>query len=420
MTGSIGNRATSKETFMNLLKVFIGPGCLSLPYAFTKGGFLLAPLVLILMTLMVYRNMRLLIGIKEQLKRQHPDRQSSSYGDITRHVLGASAGKLVDYVIVSMQLGICTVYFRFIPTNLHSTMKSIPEDYFLLMIAPFLIGLTWIRHMKQLAVFSTFANFATVVTIVVVLMFAGENIIENGGIAPDLPMQRIATVPVFFGSVIYSFEGCGSVPSIHDSMLEPTEFNNVLRQAGIVVFFCFIFTGMLCYLSYGDITNGSITAELAHRSLNPIVACLNVLIALAVGLTYPMQAYAAVEVLERKLQIRDPVIEDTAEEVTPTSGAVTGRRTKQIIFRTCLVVATAVLAGSVTQLGLIVSFFGSVNGSLIALILPPILDNYARKNAAPRATLVNWITIVFGTLGGTAGAMICIRDVMKGESHSLE
>jgi len=404
---------------MNLLKVFIGPGCLSLPYAFTKGGFLLAPLVLILMTLMVYRNMRLLIAIKEQLKQHHPDRQSSSYGDITRHVLGASAGKLVDYVIVSMQLGICTVYFRFIPTNLHSTMQSVPENHFLLMIIPFLIGLTWIRHMKQLAVFSTFANLATVITIFVVLLFAGEHMIENGGIAPDLPLQRLATVPVFFGSVIYSFEGCGSIPSIHDSMLEPSEFNHVLRQSGIVVFMCYILTGMLCYLSYGDITNGSITAELAHRSINPIIASLNVLIALAVGLTYPMQAYAAVEVLERKLNIRDPVIDDHAE--TPASnGEGSSRRTKQLVFRTLLVLGTALCAGSVKQLGLIVSFFGSVNGSLIALILPPILDNHARKSSGTRAYLVNWVTILFGSIGGTMGAIICINDVMTGESSGAE
>ena len=47
-----------------------------------------------------------------------------------------------------------------------------------------------------------------------------------------LPVAKLATVPLFFGNVIYSFEGCGSVPSIHESMLVPGEFNAVLGYMG--------------------------------------------------------------------------------------------------------------------------------------------------------------------------------------------
>ena len=53
----------------------------------------------------------------------------------------------------------------------------------------------------------------------------------------------------------------------------------------------------------GEITNGSITAELGHRTQNHVLNFLNLLIAVAVGLTYPLQAYAAIEVLERKLKL---------------------------------------------------------------------------------------------------------------------
>ena len=74
--------------------------------------------------------------------------------------------------------------------------------------------------------------------------------------------------------------------------------------------------------------------------------------------------------LERNLDIRD-----TATDAVPNMGsnASLSPRKKQIIFRTLLVLMTALVAASVSHLGLIVSFFGSVNGSLIALILPPFL-----------------------------------------------
>jgi hypothetical protein len=48
------------------------------------------------------------------------------------------------------------------------------ETSWLLVITPFLAALTWIRHMKQLAVFSKFANLATIITIAVILGFAGR------------------------------------------------------------------------------------------------------------------------------------------------------------------------------------------------------------------------------------------------------
>ena len=60
----------------------------------------------------------------------------------------------------------------------------------------------------------------------------------------------------------------------------------VLGQASVVIFACFIFTGQLCYLSYGEINSGSITAELASRSNNPIILLCNLMMALAVALTY--------------------------------------------------------------------------------------------------------------------------------------
>lgn len=46
---------------------------------------------------------------------------------------------------------------------------------------------------------------------------------------------------------------------------------------------CFIMTGLICYIAFGDINNGSITAELGHRTNNHVLNFLNLLIAVAVG-----------------------------------------------------------------------------------------------------------------------------------------
>lgn len=418
MTVSLGStRASHRETFMNLVKVGVGPGCLALPFAFTKAGYLMAPLMLILMTLMVYRNMRLVIDIKDYLKDTNPSQQLTTYGDISRLILGPISSQVVDCLLISMQLGICTVYCRFIPTNLHATFVSVSQSEWLILIIPFLTVLTWIRHMKQLAVFSKFANIATIITVIVILMFAGDNIVEQGGVAEELPAVLLHSAPVFFGTAIYSFEGCGAVPSIHESMQEPKGWVTVLGQAGAVIAFCFLFTGQICYVSYGNITSGSITAELAHRSDNPIISLCNLMMAAAVGLTYPIQAFPAIEVFERKLNIRGDSIEGGGHDSISTTNpfSLSNQRTRQICFRTLLVLFTAMVAAMVDHLGLIVSLFGSVNGSLIALVLPPWLDLNLSRKASSEHTAVNMLTLVFGLIGGAAGTAVAIGHIIRGE-----
>lgn len=332
---------------------------------------------------------------------------------------------MVDYLLISMQLGICTVYFRFIPTNLHATFTSVTQDRWLVLIIPFVTALTWIRHMKQLAAFAMFANVATVVTICVIVGFAGSNIVAEGGVADGLPEVTLASAPVFFGTAIYSFEGCGAVPSVHESMQEPKNWVTVLGHAGVVIFVCFIMTGELCYLSYGEITSGSITAELAHRTDNPIIGLCNVMMAAAVLLTYPIQAYPAIEVFERKLGIRGDGGGAAQAEVrsSPGRGGVSPsadtlhatRRTQQAAFRTLLVLFTAAAAASVEHLGLIVSLFGSVNGSVIALVLPPYLDLQMARVSSFEHSAVNMITAAFGLLGGAAGTAIAVQHIIQGE-----
>jgi hypothetical protein len=68
----------------------------------------------------------------------------------------------------------------------------------------------------------------------------------------------------------------------------------------------------------------------------------------------------------------------------------------------------------VTQLGLIVSLFGSVNGSLIALVLPPWLDINLGRKVSVEHTAVNWLTVVFGLVGGAAGTAVVVGQIVNG------
>jgi hypothetical protein len=91
-----------------------------------------------------------------------------------------------------------------------------------------------------------------------------------------------------------------------------------------------------------------------------------------------------------------------------------GPRGRQIVFRTTLVLCTAVLAASLSNLGLIVSLLGSVNCSLIALVLPPMFDLRPGPGQPSFDTAANFGTIALGLLGRIAGTFSVLHAMSTG------
>eukprot|EP00729_Bicosta_minor_P018159 gene18159-16361_t len=61
-------KLTFWQAYLNLVRASVGPGCLSLPYAFSNAGPWLAPSLLVLLTVIVYINMRILVYLRHELQ----------------------------------------------------------------------------------------------------------------------------------------------------------------------------------------------------------------------------------------------------------------------------------------------------------------------------------------------------------------
>ena len=72
-----------------------------------------------------------------------------------------------------------------------------------------------------------------------------------------------------------------------------------MLNAGFITFyFVFMLIGVLSYISFSPIDSGSMTAVLREFYVGWPVDSINVMVALAVLLTYPLQFFAAIEVIE--------------------------------------------------------------------------------------------------------------------------
>jgi hypothetical protein len=265
------HKTTSLQAYITVVRASLGPGCLSLPYAFASAGTVLGPALLTIISIVTLFNVHSLVACRAFLERQHVGARVKTYGDLGYYALGGKYGRAgVEVLLVFMyvqifvalvapslltlgvqrELGICTVYFEFIATNLAVVLPPMVEDddpllesaeggsagdrrLLMMLIFPFLTMLAWIRHMKQLAPFSMAANVFMILGIIIVLGFAFHNITERGW-AQGLPAWKMDTVPLFYGTVIYSFEGCGAVLPVENSMEDPggAEYGSMWEEYG--------------------------------------------------------------------------------------------------------------------------------------------------------------------------------------------
>lgn len=85
-----------------------------------------------------------------------------------------------------------------------------------------------------------------------------------------LPVAGWATLPLYFGTAIYAFEGIGVVLPLENNMHSPQDFGGLfgVLNTGMVIVAClYTSVGFFGYLKYGDLVKGSITLNLPQDAM---------------------------------------------------------------------------------------------------------------------------------------------------------
>ncbi|XP_014261754.1 proton-coupled amino acid transporter 1 isoform X2 [Cimex lectularius] len=360
------------ETLIHLLKGNIGAGLFAMGDAFKHAGLLLAPiLTVILGAICIYSN-HLLLNSAHYIREKKKLIVDPSFAETVElcfecgpksfkrwtHAVRIS----VKVFIVITQLGFCCVYFVFVSSTAKKVLITHGIDYdvrfyMAIMFVPVLLSCL-IRTLKFLTPISLLSNVFLLSGIVLTLYLSST----------DLPSissrQAVAdwySLPLFFGTTIYAFEGISLVIPLQNEMRNQKKFSSpfgVLNIGMFIVMLILISMGFIGYLKYGEEVRGSVSLNLPIDS--PLTEGVQIAVALGIVFSYALQFYIAADLLWCEID----------DSWGPFKKPICG----EIILRSLLVLLTFVLAAVVPQLGLFISLVGAVSSTALALVYPALCD----------------------------------------------
>ncbi|RWS13068.1 proton-coupled amino acid transporter 1-like isoform X1, partial [Dinothrombium tinctorium] len=415
MTALTSNLAT----MMHLLKGNIGTGILSIPNAFTNAGLLVGTLMLIVIGIIAIHCMHQLLNCQKMLcKKFQVDFLDYDQVAEKAFLSGPSwlqrrsifARRCVTTFLLITQLGFCCVYSLFVAVNLKEFIKRVANYDFdvhviMLIELPFMICFNFVKQLNHLAIASTIANCFQVLGITIIFANLWTDIPSTSNIPLSVDFSRF---PLFFGTVIYSFEGIGIILFLKKEMKEPAAFggiNGVLNTGMTIVSCLYISMGFYGFLKFGMTDKPTVTLDLPDTTMNRMV---QLMFALSIFLSYALQLYVPVNIIWPYLCEKMNLNKQSYKT-----------NIYNYCFRAILVCITFLIAGAIPELDLFISLVGALSSSCLALIFPPVIEIFTywpEKLGKIDWTLLllkNSLIILFGLLGFLTGTYASIVQIVN-------
>ncbi|CAB3359036.1 Hypothetical predicted protein [Cloeon dipterum] len=420
---TVKNPTSWCETLLHLLRGNVGSGVFAMGDAFHNAGLIVGPILTLLLAVACVHSQHILLKCARVVARKSPSKKTPDFADTVRECFetgppsikkrAETAKMLVNLFLCVTQLGFCCVYFVFIANN----MKQVMDEYitaldvrvYMALALPPILFSSWIRSLKYLAPVSGVANLLMAVGLAVTLYFSSQDL---PAVTERKAFAGWSTLPLFFGTAIYAFEGIGLVLPLQNEMKKPKKFATpagVLNIGMTMVTILFTAIGFLGYLKYGENVAGSVTLNLPQD--NVLAQGVKLVVSVAMILTYALQFYVPIEILWPSVRLMVfPQDADKPEK------AAKPRALAETFFRTALVLLTFTLAEIVPQLGLAISFVGALSSSALALMFPPLCElilAFSNKEKKVSAGLVvkDLAIILLGVLGTITGTYFSLRDI---------
>ncbi len=343
-----------------------------------------------------------------------------TYSELARRAFG-SFSFLIEFGIAAMQFGVCLTYLIFVPANLYASCQAlfgidIPKSYFLIGMLLIEIPCTWIRDIRRLTPFNVLATILIVYGLgsCLVISFAysyaqkEETIFES---LTSLPAIQPAWF-MFIGTAFFVFEGSITlVVPLQEAVYkkEDRERFPMVNQdvtIGIVVFYMVF--ALVVWATFEDNVETALTASLPRGHFSTSVQFAY---SIAVILTYPLQAFPALEVV---LKNRSKTGSRQTRQSQASNKCLEIFQSRNFLV-TLLNIGLGIIAViAIDYLGNVVSLLGSLVGMPIALVYPPLMHNILVKNSSSSLKCLNYFVSTVGLIATFAASYATIANWDEG------
>ncbi|XP_016989339.1 proton-coupled amino acid transporter-like protein pathetic isoform X2 [Drosophila rhopaloa] len=405
------------DTLIHLLKGNIGTGILAMPDAFRNAGLYVGLFGTMIMGAICTHCMHMLVRCSHELCQRF-ERPALDFSEVAFYSFESGPEGLRRYSILARrivttflfitQIGFCCVYFLFVAMNIKEVMDhyyNIPLTIYLLILLAPMIMLNLVRNLKYLTPVSLIASMLTVAGLAISFWYMLQDL-------PDVhtvnPVATWVTLPLYFGTAVYAFEGIGVVLPLENNMRTPQDFGGttgVLNTGMVIVACLYTAVGFFGYLKYGEHVRGSITLNLPQGEV--LSELVRISMAVAIFLSYTLQFYVPVNIVE-------PFVKSHFR-TTET------RNLSATVLRIALVTFTCLLSICIPNLGPIISLVGAVSSSTLALISPPIIEMITFYNVGyGRYNWMLWkdfLILIFGLCGFVFGTWASLAQILNGTTN---
>jgi len=431
----------------NIFISFIGAGVLGLPYAFKRAGLLEGVLVMLLVSYFAIKAMLLIIDCKykvlsvlyqyenlteelEEPRTQEKKRRSGGekvksvngntyvelkcsdvedeeeevgtnnnriaksargaheiqYSDIGFAAFGAGGRAVIDFALLTSQIGFCCAYLIFISENLSTYIPSVAKESWLFLLLPPLFLLTLVKDISQFAVFSLFAQLSNIFAFTVVYWFDFQHL----HLAQVHPQEfSLEGFPFYFSVAIYCFEGAGMILSLEESLATEIrdQFRSYFVRTILAITTLYITFGVAGYLSYGPETNEIITLNLPSNEGFNFAILVKICLCFSLFFTYPIMLFPVTSILEKKM------------EISQSSSAAK-------FLRLLIVLLTGLIVLKVPNFGQLMALVGASCCTLLAYIMPALCHLVLfRRDTDQSGRLLDYTLLFLGISGALIGTI---------------
>ncbi|KAJ2869452.1 hypothetical protein GGI22_000250 [Coemansia erecta] len=273
------------RSFSNVVCIIIGTGCLQIPYAFAKTGWIGVIVIILSAFIGSYTGVLTIRCLYYQ-----PGNRLHSFPQIGRAAFGPWGQYVTQFFNYLYSLGTTCLYIilsgQFIHGLLVTLGVGVSQKVWMIVVAIVMwIPVAILKEMSEAAILAIFGLIASIVVIIIsttMSLVAPYSIMHPADPAPGHDIAIGVGIPVALSSIVFSFAGSVVYPHVEASMKKPRQWPTVVFASMTFCAAAYLLIGVTGYWAYGDLVVSPVLDSIptgAPATVAKIMITLHVIIA---------------------------------------------------------------------------------------------------------------------------------------------